>query len=80
MDRVLNGIDKGPAKAASWIFVGFFVLSVLGGLTSYGLPKPLDWLEAWLKVFQTVVAIVVGLKIALNITPLVKALGAQDKG
>ena len=80
MNRVLDGIDKGPAKAAIGLFVTIFLLSLLMGETSYGVPKPLDWLEAWLKVFQTAVAIVVALKIAWNITPIVNALRGRNDG
>lgn len=80
-------IDKGPARAVLVIFFLLLSASVIITATSYSPPKPADWLEAWFKLFQSVVAVVVGLKIAWNIEPIVRALarlaprpGPEGKG
>jgi len=70
-------LDKGPATAAIAIFVLFVLASAVITAGSYTLPKPADWLESWFKLFQSVVAIVVGLKIAWNIDAVVRALNAK---
>ena len=70
-------IDKSPAIAALVIFVILGGACLLVAGTSYDPPKPAPGLEAWFKLFQSVVAVVVGLKIAWNIQPIVSALAAR---
>ena len=64
--------EIGYALAAIALFVAVIVASV--AWTGTTVSKPLDWLESWLKLFQTVVSIVVGLKIAWNLPTIVDAL------
>lgn len=72
-----NFIDKGPVRAVFIIFAILVLAFVGAAAMSYDLPKPAPGLEAWFKLFQSVVAIVVGLKIAWNIQPIVDALAAR---
>lgn len=72
-------LDKGPARAALVIFVVLAIASAVITANSYTLPKPSDWLEAWFKLFQSVVAIVVGLKIAWNFDAVLNALAARAR-
>jgi hypothetical protein len=68
-------IDKGPARAALAIFVIFAIASaIITAVGAYDIPKPAPGLEAWFKLFQGAVAIVVALKIAWNIEPVMNAL------
>ena len=67
-------IEKGPVREVLVISVIVVVAFVGAAVMSYDLPKPAPGLEAWFKLFQSVVAIVVGLKIAWNIQPIVNAL------
>ena len=70
--------EKHIALAAVIIFavlasVSLWVIPAIG----ISLTKPVDWLEAWVKLFQTVVTICVGLKIAWKIDSIVQAVGGD---
>ena len=67
--------DKGMVIGAV-ILLGIFILASVG-LAGTTLAKPLEWLESWLKLFQTIVSIMVGLKIAWHIKPIADALAAR---
>jgi hypothetical protein len=73
-EMIKQWIDEGPAKTAISLFVLFIVVSAIVTMTSFTLPEPAAWLEAWLKVFQTMVSIVVLLKIVWNIPEILTAL------
>jgi cadmium resistance protein CadD (predicted permease) len=72
-------LAKGPVLAALAIFAVLVIASVFITAHSYTLPKPADWLEAWFKLFQSVVTIVVGLKIAANFDSVVSALAGRAR-
>ena len=72
-------LAKGPVLAALAIFAAFVIASAFITANSYTLPKPADWLEAWFKLFQSVVTIVVGLKIAANFDSVVNALAGRAR-
>ena len=71
-------VEVGYALAAIALFGGVILATWMWSGSTVS--KPLDWLESWLKMFQTIVSIVVGLKIAWNIQPIVKALSERRGG
>jgi hypothetical protein len=60
-----------------FIALSIFAVLVLLSAVPIALPKPADWLEAWVKLFGTVVAIVGALKIASDVADLRKSLAAK---
>jgi hypothetical protein len=52
----------------------FAVLVVISLLFSSTFPAPAPWLEAWVKLFATVIGIIAALKAAWTLPELVQAL------
>lgn len=67
-------IDSRPAITALVIFVVLAALSWFFTAISFTLPEPAAWLEAWVKLFQTVVSVVIGLKLAWSVPELLQEL------
>ena len=56
------------------IIVVFFAVLVLISFSGWTLSGPAAWLDAWVKLFGTVVAIVAGLKLAWSVSQLLENL------